>query len=338
MSIDVTGANTELAALGSDGAGIIVVDRARKILFKNRVAESVLASNGTLVERHQTLASRMSAVELRLRAAVRGATGAPGAALASASPHLMHLPRGSGLPLLGLIVPLPASVAEDLGALLLFWDPQAMSVLPASMLRQLFGLTPAEALTALATYEGRTPAEIAESRQRSVTTVRTLLSRVFMKCGVKRQVELVRLLAGIGNICSFADGIRTGMDIQRSMQDPLYQHAALRHVQETVTRQLMQSQDMEALVRITDFAPGKGTAPHYHTHGHEVLCVLRGDLTTEFGPGEVRVTAPGQARYVGENVLHRGHNPGARGSVQVLLINVTQRGKWFRVDAPGAFA
>ena len=53
---------------------------------------------------------------------------------------------------------------------------------------------------------------------------------------------------------------------------------------------------------------------------------------TEFGPGEARGTPPGQARYVGENVLHRGHNLGA-GSVQVLSINMTQRGKWFRVEA-----
>lgn len=328
--MNATGANTELAALGSDGAGIVVIDRARRILFKNPFAASVLASSGPLAERHETLTTRTSAVEQRLRAAVQHA--------APASPQLMHLPRASGLPLLGLIVPLAASGAEDLGALLLFWNPQAGPVLPVSVLRQLFGLTPAEALTALATYEGRTPAEIAESRQRSIATVRTLLARVFMKCGVRRQAELVRLLAGIGNACSFADGIKTGMDIQRSTQDRLYQHAALRHVQETVTRQLMQSRDMEALVRITDLAPGQATSAHYHTHGHEVLCVLRGDLTTEFGPGETRVTPPGQARYVGENVLHRGHNPGDRGTVQVLLINVARRGKSRRVDSPAGFA
>jgi DNA-binding CsgD family transcriptional regulator/quercetin dioxygenase-like cupin family protein len=310
---------------GSDGAGIIVIDRARRILFKNAFAESVLASNGSLVERHATLASRKAAIDRRLLAAVQGA--------ASPSPHLLHLPRASGLPLLGMIVPLPASAAEDLGAMLLFWDPQAIPVLPVSVLRELFGLTHTEALTALATYEGRTPAEIAESRQRSVATVRTLLSRVFMKCGVRRQAELVRLLAGIGNACSFADGIRTGMDIQRSMQDRVYQHAALRAAHESMTRQLMQSHDMEALVRISDFAPGQGTPAHYHTHGHEVLCVLRGDLTTEFGAGEARVTPPGQARYVGENVMHRGHNPGLA-NVQVLSINMTQRGKWFRVEAP----
>lgn len=325
--MSVIGANAELAALGSDGAGIVVMDRTRRILFKNPYAAGVLASSGSLAERHEMLTSRTPAIEHRLRAAVQH--GAP------ASPQLMHLPRASGLPLLGLIVPLPASDAEDLGALLLFWNPQASPVLPTSVLRQLFGLTPAEALTALATYEGRTPAEIAESRHRSIATVRTLLGRVFLKCGVRRQAELVGLLGGIANACSFADGIKTGMDIQRSTQDSLYRYAALRHVQETVTRQLMQSRDMEAVVRITDLAPGQATSAHYHTHGHEVLCVLRGDLTTEFGPGEARVTPPGQARYVGENVLHRGHNPSDRGTVQILSINVARRGKSRRVDSPG---
>ena len=327
--MNVTGASTEPSALGSDGAGIVVIDRARRILFKNPYAASVLASNGPLAERHETLACRTSAVEQRLRAAVQHA--------APASPQLMHLSRASGLPLLGLVVPLPASDVGDLGALILFWNPLAIPVLPVSVLRQLFGLTPSEALTALATYEGRTPAEIAESRQRSIATVRTLLGRVFMKCGVRRQAELVRLLAGIGHACSFADGIRTGMDIQGSTQARHYQHAALRHVQETVTRQLMQTRDMEALVRLTELAPGQATPTHYHTHGHEVLCVLRGDLTTEFGPREARVTPPGQARYVGENVLHRGRNPGDRHTVQVLLINVSRRGKSHRVDSPGGF-
>ncbi len=314
-----TGSTSGLAALGSDGAGIVVVNRASKILFKNRLAESVLASSGDLTANHQTFASGISTVGSRLRAAIQTASRAPDAA----SPQLLHLPRASGLPLLGLIVPLPANVAEDLGALLVFWASEVQPVLPIPMLRQLFGLTPAEALTALATYGGQTPAEIAGSRRRSVATVRTLLSRVFMKCGVKRQAELIRLLARLSNACSFADGIRTGMDIQQSMQ---------------ATCQPMQSHDLQAAVRIKDFAPGESTTPHYHTHGHEVVCVLQGDLTTHFGPGKVKLTPSGQALYIGENVLHRGHNPSARDNVQVLVINVTQRGKSARVDAPAAFA
>ena len=57
------GAGAGLAALGSDGAGIVVIDRARRIVFKNSIATSVLASNGSLAESHETLTSRTSAVE-----------------------------------------------------------------------------------------------------------------------------------------------------------------------------------------------------------------------------------------------------------------------------------
>ena len=53
--MDVTGSTAGLAARASDGVGIIVVDRARKIVFKNALAESFLASNGSLLEYRQTL-------------------------------------------------------------------------------------------------------------------------------------------------------------------------------------------------------------------------------------------------------------------------------------------
>ncbi len=250
--MDLTGSNASLAARASDGAGIIVVDRARKIVFKNPLAESVLASNSSLLECQQTLTSRMPSVDVRLRAAVLNPGREPGA---NTAPHLMHLPRASGMPLVALMVPLEASIAEDLGALVLFWDPQDTPLLPAAVLRQHFGLTTAEALTALATYEGQTPAAIASSRQRSITTVRTLLSRVFSKCGVKRQAELVRLLAGIANACRFADGIRTGMKIQQSMQDRIDPHANLLQMHEALMGQLLLAGDMKAVVHIRDLAP-----------------------------------------------------------------------------------
>jgi DNA-binding CsgD family transcriptional regulator/mannose-6-phosphate isomerase-like protein (cupin superfamily) len=333
--MDLTGSNAGLEARASDGAGIIVVDRARKIVFKNPMAERVLGSNSSLLECHHTLAGRVPSVDVRLRAAVLNPGRDPSA---SAAPHLMRLPRALRMPLLALMVPLEASAAEDLGALLLFWDPQTAPALPAAVLRQHFGLTTAEASIALATYEGQTPATIAMSRQRSITTVRTLLSRVFSKCGVKRQAELVRLLAGIANACCFADGIRTGMEIQRSMQDRIEPHASLLPVHEALMRQLLPARDLKAVVHLKELAPGEGTAPHYHAHGHEVLCVLRGRLTTVFGSDEYRVTPPGQSRYVGENVLHHGRNTDARTTVQVLSINVTRRGRSSRVDMPAAFA
>jgi quercetin dioxygenase-like cupin family protein len=166
-----------------------------------------------------------------------------------------------------------------------------------------------------------------------VATVRTLLSRVFMKCGVRRQAELVKLLASIANACSMAHGIRVGLDLQRAGADSNpYRRAAVQHLHDVVTRELTQAREMEATVHMIDFAPGQTTQPHYHTHGHEVLCVLRGDLTTEFGDGPAQTTQPGQARYVPERVLHRGLNPAASGNVRVLSINVARRGSAFRVE------
>jgi DNA-binding CsgD family transcriptional regulator/uncharacterized cupin superfamily protein len=333
--MDVTGSTAGLAARTSDGVGIIVVDRARKIVFKNALAESFLASNGSLLEYRQTLTSRMPSVDVHLRAAVLNPGRKPGM---SAAPHLMHLPRAPGMPLVALMVPLEASTAEDLGALVLFWDSQAAPILPAAVLRQHFGLTAAEALTALATYAGQTPATIASSRQRSITTVRTLLSRVFSKCGVKRQAELVRLLAGISNACHFADGVRTGMEIQQSMPNRIDTHADLLQIHQTLMGQLLLAGGMKAVVHLKDLPPGGSTAPHYHAHGHEVLCVLRGQLTTVFGSDDLRVTPPGQSRYVGEKVLHHGRNTDARTAVQVLSINVTPRGRSSRVEVPEVFA
>ena len=125
--MDLTRSNASVAARGSDRAGIIVVDRARKILFKNCVAERVLESGSPLVERHQRLGSCTQSIDMRLRAALLNAARGPHA---NGAPQLMQLPRASGMPLLGLMVPLDADAAVDLGALLLFWDLQITPVQP----------------------------------------------------------------------------------------------------------------------------------------------------------------------------------------------------------------
>ena len=329
--MDPNRSNASVATRGSDRAGIIVVDRARKIVFKNRVAECVLESGGSLFERQQRLGSRTKSIDMRLQATVLSSTRGPGA---DGVPHLVHLPGASGMPLLGLMVPLDATAAVDLGALLLFWDLHTTLVPPASMLQQMFGLTPTEALIAVATCEGRAPAAIAASRQRSVTTIRTLLGRVFSKCYVERQAELVRLVASIGNAYTFADGVRTGMEIQRTIRSSTDSHVNPLRMHDALMRQLVEAGGMKAVVHIKNLAPGEATAPHYHSRGHEVLCVLSGNLTTVFGSSDRRLTGPGESRYVGENVLHHGHNADAGSVVQVLSINVTPKGTSSRVEVP----
>ena len=64
-----------------------------------------------------------------------------------------------------------------------------------TVLRALYDLTPAEAATAVGVFSGRSLAELARERATSIHTVRTQLKRVLLKCQVRSQLELCRLLA-----------------------------------------------------------------------------------------------------------------------------------------------
>jgi DNA-binding CsgD family transcriptional regulator len=73
-------------------------------------------------------------------------------------------------------------------------DLEAGVSLPEHRLRELFGLTPAEARVTVALFEGQTAQEAAESLGISFHTVRVHLGRIFEKTGAHRQTDLVRLI------------------------------------------------------------------------------------------------------------------------------------------------
>ena len=62
------------------------------------------------------------------------------------------------------------------------------------LLQALFDLTPAEARIASLVIDGKSVDSISKIQSVSLNTVRTQLKSVFMKTGVDRQVDLVRLL------------------------------------------------------------------------------------------------------------------------------------------------
>ena len=64
-------------------------------------------------------------------------------------------------------------------------------------LATLYGLTPAETRVARSVGDGLTIGEIAQETGASVETLRSQLKSIFGKTGVRRQAELVRLLAGL---------------------------------------------------------------------------------------------------------------------------------------------
>lgn len=80
------------------------------------------------------------------------------------------------------------------GALLLVKDPSRAALPRATILRQVFGLTPAEAHLTEALAAGRSIEEIGEQRTISRATLRVQLRSVMSKTGVRRQGELIALV------------------------------------------------------------------------------------------------------------------------------------------------
>jgi DNA-binding CsgD family transcriptional regulator len=108
--------------------------------------------------------------------------------------------RRSGRPLQVLVSPLSSSMIDApqrATATLLICDPDKELPLPTTVLRELFGLTPAESRLALLLLHGMSLPETAEELGVSRETVRSQLRAVLQKTGAHRQSELIKLLVGM---------------------------------------------------------------------------------------------------------------------------------------------
>ena len=92
-------------------------------------------------------------------------------------------------------------VADDfveamLGAVAIVFirDPETYPLLDKDLLIESYALTPAEADLAALLDTGASPADIADARGVSITTVRTQLYALMAKLGVNRQADVARLL------------------------------------------------------------------------------------------------------------------------------------------------
>ncbi|WP_430515647.1 helix-turn-helix transcriptional regulator, partial [Inquilinus limosus] len=104
-------------------------------------------------------------------------------------------------PLLLTVIPVPRSRAYAgvaAGAAIFITDPDAAAPLAPALLRQMFGLTAAEAALAVEIGRGEGLEAAAERLSIARTTARTHLARIFDKTGTGRQAELVRLLLHYG--------------------------------------------------------------------------------------------------------------------------------------------
>jgi DNA-binding CsgD family transcriptional regulator len=190
------------SALNDMGFGVIVVDCICRPVMMNRMAQVTLdrgdGLNGGIAG--QPLAAVATGDTARLHGLVAGRHGPIGA---------VQIGRSSAhAPYHVLVQRLPSLTERTLGlheqlALLVIIDPEDEPLVPARVMRDLFGLTVAEAELASALARGARLDEIAEQRQVQLSTVRAQLKSIMNKTDTDRQSSLVRLLVrlsiGIGS-------------------------------------------------------------------------------------------------------------------------------------------
>ena len=97
-----------------------------------------------------------------------------------------------------MVSPLTPRCISEAAALIIVTDPEDGPRPPESVLKQLFGLTGAEARLAMALGAGKTLEVAADEFAVTRHTVRGQLRDLFAKTGTGRQAELVRLLSNLG--------------------------------------------------------------------------------------------------------------------------------------------
>jgi len=183
------------SALGSIGVAAAVVSPSGRVLATNALLEAMRAT--FIAAANGCIALANAAANARLQDAIarsldkQAAQTIPVPASAGQPPlvvHLSPLPRTAGDLFSG-----PEILACDILAVTTPVSTTAMMP-SASLLADLFGLTPAETRLAAALSRGLSLKEAASDSNITFKTGRTYLDRVFAKTGTHHQSELVALL------------------------------------------------------------------------------------------------------------------------------------------------
>ena len=178
---------------------VIMVGEGGVVRHVNAAAEALLMRRDEFVVRHGVLSASRPGEARRLHQLIGQARCADADLRDGGSMTV----GGSDLrlPLSITVSPLRSARDSILGGgasvMVAIIDPNAGVRLPAQRLRDLFGLTRAEARTALALFEGATLHEAAAAAGVSRNTMQNQLARVFEKTGANRQSGLIRLMMSV---------------------------------------------------------------------------------------------------------------------------------------------
>jgi DNA-binding CsgD family transcriptional regulator len=158
----------------------------------NAAGERVLRRADGLGVRRGVVCATTPGVAARLAAAIEQAAAQTGPSCAS----VVVERNPDRAPYLVTLAPVIPSTGRP-AALLVFRDPDGADGSLPQRVRELFGLTPAEAAIAVELSRGRAPDEIARTRGVTIGTLRFQLKALAAKLGVARQSEIAALVAAL---------------------------------------------------------------------------------------------------------------------------------------------
>ena len=179
------------AMLDKLNRGVLLIREDGVVVFANRAAQAMAArAEGVSVSGGQ-LEFRPRAMQERFEAYLERHMDTDGGAslvLQVTGPRQ----RGSYRVLVS-----PLEPAEGAVSLCVFiYEPQGgRRALPVKVLRQLYGLTPGEARLTNELFVGKSLADAANATGVTINTARSRLKRIFGKCSVGSQAELLQLLS-----------------------------------------------------------------------------------------------------------------------------------------------
>lgn len=180
------------SAAQGQGLAVLVLDRARRIVSSNPLADRILAEDEGLRRRGEELALAAPDQQRTIATLLAGGDGG------SPLPRF-RIERPVHGDLVVTARPLRVeAIHAGTGALALFLSrPGAEAAADPQTLRDLLGLTMAEARLASVLAEGGTLVDAARRLGIAHNTAKVQLRQVFAKTGVHRQAQLVALLASL---------------------------------------------------------------------------------------------------------------------------------------------